>query len=87
MHVAWLLLALWNQGRGSRMTKNAYFSFLTHAKKFLLVAFCDTTAGIESMTELDGKWTDRREILNSYVFSEIKTKKVRHLIFKELITL
>ena len=59
MHVAWLLLALCTQGRGSRVTKNVYFSFLTHAKKLLLVAFCDTTVGIKSMTELDGKWTDR----------------------------
>ena len=27
-----------------RVTKNAYFSLLTHTKKLLLVTFCDPTA-------------------------------------------
>ena len=30
-----------------------YFSLLTHAKKLLLVTFCDTTAGITNVTGLD----------------------------------
>ena len=29
-----------------RVTKNAYFSFLTYTKQLLLVTFCETTAGI-----------------------------------------
>ena len=32
---------------GVRMTKDAYFSLLTHTKQLLLVTFCDTLAGIE----------------------------------------
>ena len=30
--------------RGVRMTQNAYFSFLIHTKKLLLVTYFDTTA-------------------------------------------
>ena len=30
--------------RGLRVTKNAYFSILTHTKKLLLLKFCDLTA-------------------------------------------
>ena len=30
---------------GLRVTKDAYFSFLKHAKQLLLVTFCETTAG------------------------------------------
>ena len=30
--------------KGLRVTKNAYFSLLTHSKKFLLSTFCDLTA-------------------------------------------
>ena len=29
---------------GLRVTRNAYFSLLTHTKKLLLVTFCDLTA-------------------------------------------
>ena len=32
--------------RGMRVTKNAYFLLLKHAKQLLLVIFCDTTARI-----------------------------------------
>ena len=31
--------------KGQRVTQNAYFSPLTHTKQFLLVTFCDMTAG------------------------------------------
>ena len=31
---------------GLRVTQDAYFSLLTHAKQLSLVALCDTTAGI-----------------------------------------
>ena len=32
--------------RDLKMTKNAYFSLLTHTKQLLLVTFCNITAGI-----------------------------------------
>ena len=32
---------------GLRVTKDAYFSLLTHTKQLLLVTFCDMLAGIE----------------------------------------
>ena len=31
-----------------RVTKNAYFSLLTHTKQLLLVTFYNTTSGIEA---------------------------------------
>ena len=44
------------------MTQNAYFSLLTHAKKLLLVTFCDTTAESEVSvwTHRETEWTDER---------------------------
>ena len=32
--------------RGLVVTKNVYFSLLSHTKQLLLVTFCDMTAGI-----------------------------------------
>ena len=58
VYVAWLLISLiclnvHNSAspylmdlRGLMVTKNAYFSLLTHIKQLLLVTLCDTTAGI-----------------------------------------
>ena len=46
------------------VTKNTYFSLLTHTKKLLLVAISDSTAGIgdsEVGRDADAVWTDRRE--------------------------
>ena len=45
------------------MTKNAYFSLLTHAKQFLLVTFSDTTAGNGASFrthERTDEWTNER---------------------------
>ena len=36
------------------MTKDAYFSLLTHTKQLLFVTFCDTLAGIEVSFWADG---------------------------------
>ena len=36
------------------MTKDAYFSLLTHTKQLLLVTFCDTLAVIEVSFWTDG---------------------------------
>ena len=48
--------------KGLRMAQNAYFSLLTHAKKLLLVTFCDTTAESEVSvwTHRETEWTDER---------------------------
>ena len=57
--------------RSLRVTQNAYFSPLTHAKQLLSVTFCDINAGILTSFELTetqahgwkegsgGRWTDR----------------------------
>ena len=51
--------------KGLVVTKNAYFSLLTHIKELLLVTLCDTTSGIENSKvdadAADAVWTDRRE--------------------------
>ena len=50
------------------MTKNTYFSLLTHTKQLLLVKFCDTSAEIRnSKVWWYASRTDRRESWNSYV--------------------
>ena len=60
---------------GLRVTKNEYFSIMTHAKQLLLVTFSYTPAGIgvsfrtHARTEdgrTDGR-TDRRGSRNSYL--------------------
>ena len=46
------------------MTKNEYFSLLTHTKQLLLVTFCNTLAGIEirfGRTEPDGRTEPRTD--------------------------
>ena len=40
--------------RGLVVTKNVYFSLLTHTKQLLLVTFCDMLAGIEVSFWADG---------------------------------
>ena len=55
-----------------RVTHNAYFSLLRHAKQLLFFTFCDTTAGIGSRTGWMGQWKeavrlDRHEVWNSYI--------------------
>ena len=45
--------------RGLRMTQNAYFSFLTHTKKLLLVTYFDTTAETGVSFQMHGR-TERR---------------------------
>ena len=54
---------------GVRVTKNAYFSLLIHAKQLLSVTFCDKTAGIRPSFRTHTRrrryrcthrWTDRR---------------------------
>ena len=54
------------QGQGLRVTQNAHSSLLIHAKKPLLVTFCDPTTETEVSfwthkgTEWNGnRWTDR----------------------------
>ena len=44
------------------MTKDAYFSLLTHTKQLLLVTFCDTLAGIEVSFGTDGTRTGQTEL-------------------------
>ena len=65
---------------GLRLTQDAYFSLLTRIKQLLLVAFCDTLAGIEVNFWADGTgrtdertdgWTDKRRSQNSYLDSYI----------------
>ena len=65
---------------GLRVTQDAYFSLLTHAKQLLLVTFCKNTAGnganfwthgqqMDGRTDggrTDGR-TDRRGSRNSYL--------------------
>ena len=47
--------------RSLRLTQNAYFSLLKHAKQLLFVTFCDTNAGIGGSFWTDGnKGTDER---------------------------
>ena len=44
--------------KGLRVTKDEYFSVLTHTKQLLSVTFCDTTVGIESGKRRQaGHWT------------------------------
>ena len=52
----------WQQSHWSlRVTQDAYFSLLTHAKQHLLVTFCDITAGNGYPHErTDGQTTDGR---------------------------
>ena len=52
--------------RGLVVTKNVYFSVLTHANQLLLVTLCHTPAGIGNSkvghdTTAAAVWTDRRE--------------------------
>ena len=73
-------LPRWQQSEcGLRVTKNVYFSLMTHAKQLLLVTFCYTTAGIgasfwthgQTDARMDGRTyggrTDRHESRNSYL--------------------
>ena len=46
--------------RGLKVTKNAYFSLLTHTNQLLLVTFCDTIAGIGSVTGRKDGQTDMK---------------------------
>ena len=65
---------------GLRVTQDAYFSLLTHAKQLLLVTFYKTTAGngisfrthgrTEDGGRTDGR-TDRRGNRNSYLDDNI----------------
>ena len=58
--------------RGLVVTKNVYFSLLTHTQQLLFVMFCDTTAGILN-PEVGGDaavWMDSREGRNSYVYKD-----------------
>ena len=61
--------------RGLVVTKNVYFSLLTHTNQLLLVTLCHTPAGIGNSKverdDTDARWTDRREGWNSYVDSRI----------------
>ena len=57
------ILALpWQQGSdwGLRVTQNAYFSLITHTKQLLSVKFCDTIAGIGSVTGRKDRRTDMK---------------------------
>ena len=51
--------------RGLVVTKNVYFSLLTHIKQLLLVTLCHTPAGIGNLKvgrdSAAAVWTDRRE--------------------------
>ena len=55
------------------MTQTAYISLLANTKKLLLLASCDTTSGIVSVTGRTGWYDDngrriaRREFSNSFV--------------------
>ena len=40
----------------SEVDQNAYFSLLAHTKKLLLMAFCDLTVGIGSVTGQDDNY-------------------------------
>ena len=57
--------------RGLVVTKNVYFSLLTHTNQLLLVTLCHTPAGIGNSKvgrdAADAVRTDRREYRNSYV--------------------
>ena len=46
---------------GLRVTRDAYFSLLTHNKQLLLVTFCDTLEGIEVSFWRDGNTDGRTE--------------------------
>ena len=57
---------------GLRMTKDAYFSLLTHSKQLLIVSFCDLNAGIvewdrTTQTTINAVRTNRPEVWNNYV--------------------
>ena len=43
--------------RGLRVTQDAYFSLLTHAKQLLLVTFCKNTAGNGASFQTHGRRT------------------------------
>ena len=49
---------------GVRVTQDAYFSLLTHTKQPLLVTFCDTIAGIGTVTGQDGTMPGGRTDVN-----------------------
>ena len=57
--------------RGLWLTQSTYFSLLAHAKQLLLVTLSDATAGIGkngSVTYIQAhRWTDRREVWNSFL--------------------
>ena len=87
---------------GLRVTKDAYFSLLTHTKQLLLVTFCDMLAGIEVSFWADGTgrtdkrtdgWTDRREVWNSYLDSrkisnfQSVLPKLCKIIFRKILNL
>ena len=46
---------------GLRVTRDAYFSLLTHNKQLLSVTFCDTLEGIEVSFQRDGNTEPERE--------------------------
>ena len=56
-----------------KVTKNTYFTLLTHTKQLLLLTFCDTAAETEvSIGTHERKWkrngrTDKRGSRNSYL--------------------
>ena len=45
---------------GLRVTRNAYFSLMTHTTQLLLMTFCETTAEIEVSFRTDGRAEDGR---------------------------
>ena len=45
---------------GLRVTKNAYFSLITHTKQLLLVTFCYAAAGIRASFRTHGRTDGRR---------------------------
>ena len=81
--------------RGLVVTKNIYFSLLTHTNQLLLVTLCHTLAGIgnSKVGRTDGTGqdddavrTDRREGRNSYVdelviFSKFHNDRAKIKIF------
>ena len=49
----------WQQSHwGLRVTQDAYFSLLTHAKQLLLMTFCKTTAGNGASFRTHGRRTE-----------------------------
>ena len=73
MYVAWLCLASWPQGSEGD-PECIFFTLNTYQATFILVTFCDTTAGNgpsfqthRHTNERTDGWTDRRGSWNSYL--------------------